>query len=144
MSAGEQNSNSRQELFRNMLVGTLLYSVVLGFFNDYTNILHTGTYSTTFLMAIVMQILTYLTYMAKDRFVDWFKSRKNLKSKALIVFGVWLIIFLSKFVFLWVIEFVFFGTVEISGFLGLLLMVVILTIAQKLVEIVYCKLGDKR
>ncbi|MEI7690391.1 MAG: hypothetical protein WCI63_02090 [bacterium] len=144
MSAGEQNSNSRQELFRNMLVGTLLYSVVLGFFNDYTNILHTGTYSTTFLMAIVMQILTYLTYKVKDKFVDWLNNRKNHKSKVLLVFGVWLIIFLSKFVFLWVIEFVFFGTVEISGFLGLLLMVVILTIAQKLVEIVYCKLGDKR
>ncbi len=144
MSIDKKNSNNKQVLFRNMLVGILLYSVVLGFFNDYTDILHTGTYSTTFLMAIVMQILTYLTYMAKDRFVDWFKSRKNLKSKALIVFGVWLIIFLSKFVFLWVIEFVFRGTVEISGFLGLLLMVVILTVAQKLVEIVYCKLGDKR
>ena len=127
-----------------MLVGTLLYSVVLGFFNDYTDILHTGTYSTTFLLAIVMQILTYLTYMVKDKFVYWLNSRKNLKSRVLLVFGVWLIIFLSKFVFLWTIELVFRGTVEISGFLGLLLMVVILTVAQKLVEIIYCKLGDKR
>ena len=144
MSIDKKNSNNKQVLFRNMLVGILLYSVVLGFFNDYTDILHTGTYSTTFLMAIVMQILTYLTYMAKDKFVDWLNNRKNLKSKVLLVFGVWLIIFLSKFIFLWVIEFVFRGTVEISGFFGLLLMVVILTVAQKLVEIIYCKLGDKR
>ncbi|MEI6553651.1 MAG: hypothetical protein WCO09_03720, partial [bacterium] len=61
MPIDKQNSNKNQELFLNMLVGTLLYSVVLGFFNDYTDILHTGTYSTTFLMAIVMQILTYTT-----------------------------------------------------------------------------------
>ncbi len=95
-------------------------------------------------MAIVMQILTYLTYMIKDKFVDWLDNRKKPKSKILLIFGVWLIIFLSKFVFLWVIEFIFRGTVEISSFFGLLLMVVILTIAQKLVEIVYCKLGDKQ
>ena len=143
MSIDKKNSNNKQVLFRNMLVGILLYSVVLGFFNDYTDILHTGTYSTTFLMAIVMQILTYLTYMIKDRFVDWLNSSNKPKSKVLLYFGVWLIIFLSKFVFLWVIEFVFRGTVQISGFLGLLLMVVILTVTQKLVEIVYCKLGNK-
>jgi len=142
MTTDKQKLNNKQELFRNMFVGVLLYSVILGFFNDYTNILHTGTYSTTFLMAIVMQILTYLTYLTKDRVVDWFNNREGPKSKVLLVFGVWLVIFLSKFVFLWAIDFVFRGTVEISGFLGLLLIVAILTVTQKLVEIVYSKLGD--
>ncbi|MEI6850388.1 MAG: hypothetical protein WCK26_00295 [Candidatus Saccharibacteria bacterium] len=142
MTVNKQNLNKKQELFRNMFVGILLYSVVLGFFNDYTKILHTGTYSITFLMAIVMQILTYLTYLVKDKFVDWFNNRKEPKSKLLLVFGVWLVVFLSKFVFLWVIDLVFRGTVEISGFLGLLLMIVILTIIQKLAEIAYSKLGN--
>ena len=48
----------KQALFRSMLAGILLYSVVLGFFNDYTDILHTGTYSVTFAVAVVMQVLT--------------------------------------------------------------------------------------
>ncbi len=125
-----------------MVVGILLYSVVLGFFNDYTNILHTGTYSVTFALAIVMQILTYLTFIAKDRVIDWFNRVYKSKNKIWLIFSVWLVIFLSKFVFLWVIEFIFRGAVEISGFFGLLIIVVILTIAQKLLELTYNKLED--
>jgi len=134
--------NNKQEIFRNMVVGILLYSVVLGFFNDYTNILHTGTYSVTFALAIVMQILTYLTFIAKDRVIDWFNRVYKSKNKIWLIFSVWLVIFLSKFVFLWVIEFIFRGAVEISGFFGLLIIVVILTIAQKLLELTYNKLED--
>jgi hypothetical protein len=134
--------NNKQEIFRNMVVGILLYSVVLGFFNDYTNILHTGTYSVTFALAIVMQILTYLTFMTKDRVIGWFNRVDKSKNKIWLIFSVWLVIFLSKFVFLWVIEYIFRGTVEISGFFGLLIIVVILTIAQKLLELTYNKLED--
>ena len=134
--------NNNQEIFRNMLVGILLYSVVLGFFNDYTDILHTGTYSTTFALAIVMQILTFFTFIAKDKVIDWFNSREKHKNRIWLIFSVWLVIFLSKFVFLWVINFIFRGTVEISGFFGLIIIVVILTFAQKLLEMTYNKLED--
>ena len=48
-------------MFRQMVLGILLHSVVLGFFNDDTDILHTRSYSVTFSVAIVMQLLTYLT-----------------------------------------------------------------------------------
>lgn len=129
--------NSKQELFRTMLVGILLYSVVLGFFNDYTHILHTGTYSTTFAVAIVMQILTYLTFSLKDRVARRFRG-----NKAALAFGVWLIMFFSKFVFLGVISVIFRDNVEISGFVGILVVVACLTISQKLVELVDNKLGE--
>ena len=142
MSVKKIDINNKQEIFRNMVVGILLYSVVLGFFNDYTNILHTGTYSVTFALAIVMQILTYLTFMTKDRVIGWFNRVDKSKNKIWLIFSVWLVIFLSKFVFLWVIEYIFRGTVEISGFFGLLIIVVILTIAQKLLELTYNKLED--
>ena len=142
MSMKKTDLNNKQEIFRNMLVGILLYSVILGFFNDYTNILHTGTYSTTFALAIVMQILTFFTFIAKDKVIDWFNSREKHNNRIWLIFSVWLVIFLSKFVFLWVIDFVFRGTVEISGFFGLLIIVVILTIAQKILEMIYNKLGD--
>ena len=142
MSVKKIDINNKQEIFRNMVVGILLYSVVLGFFNDYTNILHTGTYSVTFALAIVMQILTYLTFMTKDRVIGWFNRVDKSKNKIWLIFSVWLVIFLSKFVYLWVIEYIFRGTVEISGFFGLLIIVVILTIAQKLLELTYNKLED--
>jgi hypothetical protein len=117
-----------------MVLGTLLYAVVLGFFNDYTSYLYTASFSITFLAAFVMQVLTFLTFALKDRVVRWFKGRDGRFSKIGLVLGVWLIMFLSKFVFLEVIDFIFGYTVDISGFVGLVLIVVCLTIAQQLIE----------
>ena len=123
-----------------MLVGIVVYAVVLGFFNDYTDIFHSRSYSVTFLVAIVLQILTYLTFALKDRVVRYFQRRGGPQRKAWIIFSVWLIMFLSKFVFLAVISFVF-REVVISGFIGLLLIIVCTTVAQKLVEMVDERLG---
>lgn len=138
----KSKSNKKQELFLSMALGVLLYSVVLGFFNDYTTILHTTSYSVTFLLAIVMQILTYLTFAVKDIAKTWFKSKDTKVYKFALVFTVWLILFLSKFVFLWVISLVFREQVHISGFVGLLFIVAILTILQQLFELAYYKLAD--
>lgn len=121
---------TRQAIFNDMLLGTLLYSVVLGFFNDYTSVLHTTSYSTTFLLAIVMQLLTVATFRLKDVAVARLQA-----SKALMAFGVWFIMFTSKFVFLGVISLVFREDVHVSGFVGLLVIIVVLTVVQKLIEL---------
>lgn len=131
----------QQKLFQEMFVGILLYSVVLGFFNDYTNLLHTGTYSVTFAVAVVMQVLTYLTFKLKDRVVVWFKHHDNVHSKYILVFSIWLIMFVSKFVFLAVIDLLF-NEVEISGFIALLIIIATMTVAQKAVSYIYQKLGE--
>lgn len=125
-----------------MVIGVLLYTVVLGFFNDYTDILHTSSYSVTFLLAIVMQILTYLTFELKKMTQKWFKDKNGSWYKFGLIFTVWLILFLSKFVFLWVISIVFRQAVDISGFIGLLLIVAILTVLQQMFELAYYKLAD--
>lgn len=137
MKQGESVQSSRQQLFREMVLGTLVYSVVLGFFNDYTDILSTWSYSTTFFVAIVLQILTHITFRIKDMVAGRFKGREGSRYKVALVVGVWLVIFLSKFVFLAVINFTFGTAVEISGFIGLMLIIITMTVAQKLIELVY-------
>jgi hypothetical protein len=125
----------KQQLFREMVLGTLVYAVVLGFFEDHTDILSTWSYTTTFFVAIVMQILTYMTFWLKSLVVKYFKGKEGRKYKAALVFGVWLILFLSKFVFLAVINYIFGSAVEISGFVGLML------ISKSLVDLGYAKLA---
>jgi glucan phosphoethanolaminetransferase (alkaline phosphatase superfamily) len=132
----------KQQIFRDMFVGVLLYTVVLGFFNDYTSFLHTGTYSVTFSLAVVLQILTYLTFAFKDWIKTLFPKNRQTKQKVGLGFSIWLIMFFSKFVFLGVISVIFKDDVEISGFVGLLLIVACLTLAQKLAGVIYEKLGD--
>lgn len=133
--------NRRQQVFTNMLIGTLLYSVVLGFFNDYTDILTTKSYSTTFLAAFVMQLLTYATLRLKDAVKGWFKNKKGKIYKTGLVLSIWLILFLSKFVFLEAIDIVFGNNVEISGFFGLMAMIICMMLTSALVEGTYTKLG---
>ena len=124
-----------------MMSGILVYSVVLGFFNDYTDLLHTGTYSVTFSMAIVMQVLTYLTLRLKDWVVT--KTRRRYRYETVVkALSVWLVIFPSKFVFLWVISIVFSGEVQISGFIGLIIIIITTTIATQILTRVYVRLGD--
>lgn len=142
MTTPNSPRTDKQTLFRDMVLGILLYSVVLGFFNDYTDILHTGTYSVTFMLAIVMQILTFLTFALKDWVVKRLRKGGASSHTAIIAGSIWLIMFLSKFVFLGAISVIFSDDVQISGFVGLLVIIICLTLVQKLVELTYEKLAD--
>lgn len=133
--------SSRQLLFQEMVLGTLVYAIVLGFFEEYTTILDTWSYSVTFLTAIVMQILTSLTFWLKSLVVKRYKGREGKKYLAMMILGVWLILFLSKFVFLAVIDYVFGDSVTISGFVGLILIIVTMTVATKGIEAIYRRLA---
>ncbi len=141
MSPNHSTKSKNQELFQTMFVGILLYSVVLGFFNDYTDILKTTSYSTTFTMAIVMQLLTYATFATKDVVKKWFAPRSGRWSKLGLVMGVWLVLFLSKFVFLAIIDVIFGQAVYINGFIGLMKIIISLTLLQQITDILYRKLN---
>lgn len=135
-----------QSFFRNLLLGTLLYSVVLGFFNDYTEMLQTSSYSVTFGLAIVMQLLTMLTFAAKDAVQGHFNGKRSNGvlsrwAKAGLIFGVWFVMFSSKFVFLAVIEAIFRQQVQLSGFVAIFIVVAVLTVLQKLAELLDRSLG---
>lgn len=142
MHSHKATLSQKQLVFREMVFGTLVYAVVLGFFADYTSILETKSYSTTFLVAIVMQLLTYLTLLVKQRVVTQFSSSSGIMNKTGLVVGVWLVLFLSKFVFLAVIDVLFGENVQISGFVGLLAIIVTMTIAKELIDYIFAKLAD--
>lgn len=130
-----------QRVFEDLVRGTLIYAVVLGFFADYTDILATTSYSTTFALAVVMQILTMLTLALKGQIARWFRQREGAVYKVGLGFSIWLIMFLSKFVFLAVIDWVFGSSVELNGFFGILILIVVMMVAQQVWDRVYALLG---
>jgi hypothetical protein len=138
----KENINKKQVIFSEMVMGTLVYALVLGFFDDYTDFLVIDSYSTTFLVAIVLQVLTYLTLLLKKKVSSNYSSSLGFLGKSGVVFSVWLVLFLSKFVFLAVIDFVFGDAVEISGFVGLLAIIISMTVLKKLIDYFYEKLAD--
>ena len=134
------NLNLRQQVFNEMLLGTLIYSVVLGFFNDYTNILITSSYSITFLSAFVIQLLVYPTFKLKSFLAKWWSKRTGKYIKIGMVLSIWLVMFFSKFIFLEVIDIIFGQNVEISGFVGLIIIILTASILTKILDIIYKKI----
>ena len=142
MTSVTTKMSRKQLLFREMVLGTLVYSLVLGFFADYTDTLIIGTQSTIFAAAIVVEILTLLTFELKNIVVARIKDRHFKYYLPIKYFSVWLIMFFSKFVFLWVIDIIFGTAVEIRGFVALLLMIITMTLVKLAIDKFYQKLAD--
>ncbi len=144
MKAKLATFNSKQIIFKEIFIGTLIYAVVLGFFNDYTSIVHAKSFSTIFYAAIVLEILTFFAFMLKNKIIYFLKHREGLIYTILMFFFVWLVMFLSKFIFIWVIDVVFQDNINIYGFFGILFIVLCVTITHKLADSVFRKLGDDK
>jgi hypothetical protein len=142
MSDTANSFNQRQLFFKEMFVGTLIYAVVLGFFDDYTSIVYAKSFSTIFLASIVLEAMTFLAFQLKNKIIGWLKNRTGAIYKFLMFFCVWLIMFLSKFVFVWVIDLVFGSNININGFFGILLIVLSVTVVHKLADKVFIALSD--
>ena len=143
MNSASTRFNFKQLLFKDVFVGTLIYAVVLGFFNDYTSIVDAKSFSKIFYAALVMELLAYLAFVLKGKIIDLLKGRQGLIYKILMVLFVWLVMFLSKFVFIGAIDLIFGDNINIYGFFGILLVVLSVTITNKLAEKVFIMLGEE-
>ncbi len=130
-----------QRTYLDIALGTLIYAVVLGFCNDYTNLVEARSFSTIFFASIVLSSLTYGTLRLKDGVIRATGKNSTKPRPVLTIVGVWLILFLSKFVFLWAIEFVFSGAIIIRGFFGIFFIAALVTALQKGAETLFKKLG---
>jgi uncharacterized membrane protein YvlD (DUF360 family) len=132
----------RQLLFKELFVGTLVYAIVLGFFDDYTSIVEATSFSYIFLAAIILEVLTCAAVAVKDRIVAQLRHRGTPRAFALMVVGVWFVLFASKFVFIWAIDLVLGEDVNIDGFFGILAVAVVVTLVHRSADIVFARLGE--
>ena len=133
--------SSKQLLFQEIFIGTLVYITVLGFFNDYTGVVYAKSFSTIFFASVVLEILTYLAFQAKSLIITWLKDRTGSLYRLLMFFCVWLVMLWSKFIFIWVLDWVFGNYITITGFFGILLIVLCVTVIHKLAYRIFIKLG---
>mgnify|MGYP006305724641 CR=1 FL=1 len=121
-----------QTVYRQWVIGTLVYMVVLSLFTDYTNMITISSASTILLASLVLQALTFWTLGFKKWIGSKFSYPKEQKIKPAKFFSLWAVLFFSKFIFLWVIDIIFRENVEISGFISLLIIIVVMTIIKEL------------
>lgn len=141
MKIRTDNFSSSQLLFQELFVGTLIYVVVLGFLSDYTSIVYAKSFSTIFLASLTLEILTYLAFRLKGQIVGWLKHKKGRVYRLLMFVCVWLVMFLSKFVFIWVLDLLFSNYIKVNGFFGILFVVLCVTIIHKFTYKIFNKLA---
>lgn len=132
-----------QLAYQGLFIGTLIYVAVLGLFNDYTAIVSAKSFSTIIFASVVLELLTYLAFQLKSAIIVWLKHREGTIYKILMFFSVWLVMFLSKFVFIWALDVIFGDYININGFFGILLVVASVTIMHKLAYYIFKKLGKE-
>lgn len=75
--------------------------------------------------------------------VNWHKLKQGILYKILMFLSVWLIMLVSKFVFIEVIDLLFGDYVNINGFFGILIVVVCVTAIHKIADYIFIKLADE-
>lgn len=141
MATTDERFNNRQLAFQELFIGTLIYVAVLGLFNDYTSVVDAKSFSTVLLASAVLEILTYFTFLLKKQLVNWLKHHQGMVYRIMTFFCVWLIMFLSKFVFIGLINIIFGEYITIHGFFGILFVVLSVTIVHRLAYSVFIALG---
>lgn len=115
----------------------------MGFFDDYTDYLIVESFSSLFLAAFVMQALTFFTFGLKKTVSHWYRGRSGTGIKVAHGLSIWAIMFFSKFVFLEVIDIIFGDAVNVTSFVGLILIIASMVVLQRLIDLADTLLADE-
>lgn len=127
-----------QERFTSWVRDVLVYTVVLNLFVEYWDAIVIDSFTisifTAFVLKIMLDLLTAVEHRVKD-FVGRF-------SRLLGYVSMWVVLFLSKFVILEVIDIIFGDHVELGKFLDVVVLIITLMVARELTVRAYAALGD--
>ena len=137
--------SNRQRLFLRYFTAILLDLVVLGLFAQYWDRVHVDTFTTALLAAVLLQVLLKVTLAVEHRVAGFFKAKEGAASTLLRVLSAWGILFGSKFVILYALQFAFGEAVHFSGALhgivALILVLVAMLVAEEAILRFYRALG---
>jgi hypothetical protein len=140
--------SNKQRLFARYLMAILIDLAILNFFVEYSGKVFVDSFTTSFLAAIVLQILLKVTIVAEHWVMDWFKARGGGGFMTFLkYFCAWLILFGSKFVILEVLAQVFGDRLRFEGrwhgIITLIVVVVVMLVVEELIVRIFRKLGNE-
>ena len=106
--------NHRQFVYVSWLFDVLVYIVVLNVYVEFSPNKVIDSFTVSVFTAVVLKLLLVVITSAKKRVWAWSKQRDGRFAAASGVIGVWLILFLSKFLILETIDFIFGDAVELG------------------------------
>jgi uncharacterized membrane protein YvlD (DUF360 family) len=122
------------------LIDVSVNIVVLNLAAEIVSTIIIDHFSISIFVAIVLTLFLNLIQYLEHKVQYFFCVR--LHRKCLGGFFMWLTVFLSKFVILWVDEVIFGEHVQLGKFWSILILSIVLMLCEKLTRFLYIKLGD--
>ena len=137
--------SNRQRLFVRYFTAILIDLTVLNLFAEYWSQVVVASFTVSLLAAVLLQVLLKLTVALEHRVAAYCKSKPGAFWKFMRYFGAWVILFTSKFVILWAIDFTFGDDIHFigiaHGIVPLLVVIFTMLIAEELVVRIYRRLA---
>ena len=139
-------SSSSRSLSRCFFVGWSLtlvaYIVVLNLWVEFNPSVVIDSFIISIATSAVLLLLLVIILGLEHRVKHWFAQREGAFFRVLGTVSTLLILFLSKFVILEVIDFIFGEHVELGHFVDVLILVLLLIVAQKAMVFIWDAIGD--
>ena len=139
----EMTITRRQEIYISWTKDVLIYILVLNLFVEYAANIVIDSFTISIFTAIVLKILLEIVFKFEHLVGDFFKARPGKVSNFLRIISMWLILFLSKFLILEVIDLIFGEHVELGKFLDVIILVISLMVAREIFDRIYRALGER-
>ena len=121
----------------------LAYIVVLNLWVEFNGKVIIDSFAISIATSVVLLVLLVIILGLEHHVKAWFAQREGAVYRVLGTATTLLILFLSKFVILEVVDIIFGEHVELGSFVDVLLLVLLLIVAQKLMVLVWDRLGDR-
>ncbi|MGI9644747.1 MAG: hypothetical protein ACR2O6_05485 [Ilumatobacteraceae bacterium] len=127
-----------QERYFEWASDVLIYTVVLNLFVEYADAIVIDSFTISLFTAVVLKVLLDLLTLAEHHVSGFFGKIH----KVLGYLSMWVVLFVSKFVILEVIDVIFGDHVDLGKFLDVVVLVLSLMIVRVLAHQLYLALGD--
>ena len=129
LPASQDMPTDRQRLTVHYLTAVLIDLVVLNLFDEFSAMVHVASFSWSLLAAILLQSLLKATNAIMYHVNLFFSTRPGALMTGLRLFIAWLVLFLSKFVILEIIDIIFGDKVRFEGAMdGVIPLVIVITV----------------
>jgi hypothetical protein len=131
-----------QLVFAGWTLTLLAYIVVLNLWVEFNPSVVIDSFVISIATSVVLLVLLVIILGLEHRVKHWFAQREGTAYRIVGTASTLIILFLSKFVILEVIDFIFKEHVELGHFVDVLILVLLLIVAQKSMVLVWDRIGD--
>jgi hypothetical protein len=143
--ASARTPSTNQALFLRYFTAILIDLVVLNLFAEYWEHVVIDSFTISLIAAFVLQVLLKLTLALEHRVAAFFNAKSGAMARFMRFFSAWAILFLSKFVILWVVNLAFGDAVyfggPLHGVVAFIVVVMAILAAEELIVRLYRWIG---